>query len=575
MKAGFKARIKSMLAHGILQIPVAENRIEGFLKKAESHSMAELLLDMNQLNMTRMQRALFNRCEDVQRTLLLQLVRSNADTQYGRAHDFSNIHSIEDYRSRVPISEWSAFEPYIDALKKGAPDILFHGITQYFARTTGTTGIVKLIPISVAEMTVRTVVGDIRNLERGIGCGRLAELISGKYRFFTMSGTLSIEKTEAGIPIGSISGMATKIDGSSGTTRGMLAIPAMLLNYFEEGEEYFHVAMRCALYYRNIAAAAGPNPKQMENMILYAKEHAEELIEEIRTGTSAFPLPDEVKAAMKDVLVPNPERAEELRALYERDRFIPRYYWPDLVAGFFWLSGSIGVYADALRPYLPENITFMDLGYTASEASITMTLEPETPASILLTYAGFFEFLPLDGGAPLLAHEVEVGKDYEILLTTYSGLYRYRIHDIIHVDGFRGDTPLIHFQMKAGDVANLVGEKLSGALLFETARDALADRFGVVALQVYPDPIDRRYVFYIEPDRAVEDDGSLSELVHQNMVKKIAMYCWARGMALGKPIVRLMPEGWGKRVQAEYARDKANYTQIKVPIVRNQPYTDV
>lgn len=221
MKAGFKARIKSALAHGVLQIPVSEKHIEGFLKKAESRSMVELLHDMNQLNMTRMQRALFKRCEAVQRTLLLQLVRSNADTQYGRAHDFSGIHTIEDFRARVPISEWSAFEPYIDALKKGAPDILFHGITQYFARTTGTTGIVKLIPISVAEMTVRAVVGDIRNLERGIGCGRLAELISGKYRFFTMSGTLSIEKTEAGIPIGSISGMATKIDGSSGATRGI------------------------------------------------------------------------------------------------------------------------------------------------------------------------------------------------------------------------------------------------------------------------------------------------------------------------------------------------------------------
>jgi len=571
MKTSLSAKIKGVIALKLLQVPVPRKRVDAFLKKGETCSMAKLLLDRKQLDMARMHRALFERCEEVQRTALLELVRTNAQTVYGKEHHFSEIRTVEDFRREVPISEWSDFEEYIADLKQGASDILFAGKTQYFNRTTGTTGAVKPIPVSERDIIARQLVGKLQNLERARACGMMAEFLDRKMKIFTMNGTVSVERTEGGVPIGSASGITARLAGGSDNGYSMMVVPTMLANHFE-GNKYFYMAMRCALFYRNVGVAFGNNPKQMENMILYAEEHAEELIEDIRKGTSRYELPDDVKEAMREVLVPAPERAGELMSFKTENRFIPKYYWPDLAAGFFWLSGSIGEYADDLRAYLPKDVQFMDIGYGASEAKINIPLAAESPAGALLTYTLFYEFLPEDGGEPLMAHELEAGKDYELLLTTNSGLYRYRIHDIVHVDGFIGDTPLIHFETKAGDIANLVGEKMKGTLLLEKIRDALADRFGIAALQIYPDPAARRYVIYIEPDGDAEDNGDLAQQIDRYMTKHVPMFDWARDMALEEPIVKLMPRGWGQMVFEEYAQGKQNRTQVKVPIVRGEPY---
>lgn len=571
MKTSLSARIKGAIALRLLQVPVPRRQVDAFLKESETCNMAKLLLDRKPLDMARMHRALFERCEEVQRAVLLELVRANAQTVFGKEHHFSEIQSVEDFRREVPISEWSDYSSRIEEMAKGASNLLFTGPAQYFARTTGTTGAVKLIPISQREMAPRVLVGKIKNLERAAACGAMPMFLDRKMKIITLSGTLSVERTEGGLPIGSASGISVQIEGNADGADGMMAVPLMLFNYFED-DAYYHVAMRCGLFYRNVGAAFCNNAKRLENMICYAREHGEELIEEIRTGTCRYDLPEDVREAMREVLVPNPARADELRSMYAEGKLIPKYYWPELIACFFWLSGSIGAYAGSLRPYLSEDVLFMDCGYGASEANINVPMEAETPSGALTIYTYFFEFLPLDGGWPLLAHELEAGKDYELLLTTNSGLYRYRIHDIIHVDGFFGSTPMIHFLTKAGDVANLAGEKLEGHLLLETIRNAVADRFGIAALQVYPDPAGSSYVIYIEPDREVENEDGLSEQVDDYMLRNVNMYAWARGEALKKPSVRLMPRGWGKEVFEKYAEKGQERAQIKVPVIRGEPW---
>lgn len=571
MKTSLAARVKGAVALRLMRQPVSQKKTDAFLKAAETCSMAKLLLDMDQLKMYRMHRALLERCEEVQSTVLLELVRANAHTAYGKEHHFSEIRTVEDFRREVPISEWSDYSTRIEEMAKGASDLLFAGRAQYFARTTGTTGEVKLIPISQREMAPRMLAGRIKNLERAVACGALPAFLDKKMKIINLIGTLSVGNTEGGLPIGSASGLSTQIEGKAVSAEGMMAVPLILFNYFED-DAYYHVAMRCGLYYRNLGAVFSANAKRLENMICYAREHGDELIEEIRTGTCRYELPEAVREAMREVLVPDPARAEELRRMHAEGRLIPKYYWPELMACFFWLSGSIGAYAGSLRPYLSRDVLFMDCGYGASEANINVPLEPETPSGALMIYTCFFEFLPRDGGAPLLAHELEAGKDYELLLTTNAGLYRYRIHDIIHVDGFFGTTPMLHFRTKAGDVANLAGEKLEGPLLLEMIRNAVADRFGIAALQVYPDMADSRYVIYIEPDRNVEKEDGLPGQVDDYLLRNVGMYAWARSDALKKPDVRLMPRGWGKEVYGQYAEKGQERAQIKIPVVRGDPW---
>ncbi|MBV9492675.1 MAG: GH3 auxin-responsive promoter family protein [Acidobacteria bacterium] len=85
-------------------------------------------------------RAGLHRVEEVQREILLRIVRRNRDTPFGREHDFASIRSVEDYVARVPLRTYEDFAPYIEANALTAEPI------EHFEPTSGSTGATKLIP---------------------------------------------------------------------------------------------------------------------------------------------------------------------------------------------------------------------------------------------------------------------------------------------------------------------------------------------------------------------------------------------------------------------------------------------
>ena len=97
---------------------------------------------------------------------------------------------------------------------------------------------------------------------------------------------------------------------------------------------------------------------------------------------------------------------------------------------------------------------------------MTIPLRDGTPAGMLDFYHHYFEFIPVDereSASPtvLEGHELQVGRDYFIVLTTSGGLYRYDIHDVVRCVGFEGQAPLIEFLNKGKSFSNLTGEKVS------------------------------------------------------------------------------------------------------------------
>ena len=108
---------------------------------------------------------------------------------------------------------------------------------------------------------------------------------------------------------------------------------------------------------------------------------------------------------------------------------------------------------------------------------MTIPLEDETASGLLDTRSHFFEFVPeseIGSDAPptLLAHELEVGQTYYILLTTTSGLVRYDIHDVVRCTGFRGTTPLLTFLHKGAHISSLTGEKITESQVVQAVRTA-------------------------------------------------------------------------------------------------------
>jgi hypothetical protein len=83
-----------------------------------------------------------------QQQTFLKLVRDAANTVFGKDHGFADIRTVEDFRKQVPIRDYEGLKPYIERIVKGERNITWPGKPEYFAKTSGTTSGTKYIPIS-------------------------------------------------------------------------------------------------------------------------------------------------------------------------------------------------------------------------------------------------------------------------------------------------------------------------------------------------------------------------------------------------------------------------------------------
>jgi len=86
-----------------------------------------------------------------QQKLLLALLRENADTEFGRRHDFASIETFSRFQKQVPITEYDDIAPYIEASRHGEPAQLTRARPVFYGMTSGTTGPAKYIPVTEAS----------------------------------------------------------------------------------------------------------------------------------------------------------------------------------------------------------------------------------------------------------------------------------------------------------------------------------------------------------------------------------------------------------------------------------------
>jgi GH3 auxin-responsive promoter len=120
-----------------------------------------------------------------------------------------------------------------------------------------------------------------------------------------------------------------------------------------------------------------------------------------------------------------------------------------------------------LLPKYYGTVPIRDLGLLASEGRMSIPISDDGAAGVLNISSNFYEFIPSHITEPsfnektLLAHELEVGREYSLVVTTSSGLYRYQMYDIVRVEDFYNKTPLISFLNKGHHISSITGEKLS------------------------------------------------------------------------------------------------------------------
>ena len=372
--------------------------------------------------------------------------------------------------------------------------------------------------------------------------------------------------TEGGIEIGYASGKT--FDGSEFS--GMLAYPKELMG-LQDGEAAMYLTMLFALRYDDVIIVTSNNAARFYARVVHAQENAERIIEDMRNGTidPDLVLTDEERRMAEGYMVPDPERADQLQAILDsgRENFTPRNYWPNLLAARFWLSGSVGVNVPRVRPLLPEGTVLFDMGYGASEARINIPRTPGSGSGTLATFSAFYEFIPVGGDEVLTADQLEAGGQYELIVTNYSGLYRYRLNDIVVVRGFDGDTPDIEFLTKSREILNIAQEKVPASGVLEcVGRMAGELGFGVRQAQVRENLEAQAYDVYIEPEgRTDVPTAEMSECLDGLLRGSYDLYDRNRMFgSLNGPIVTIMRDGWQESMFAEREAQGAPRSQIKL-----------
>ncbi len=453
-----------------------------------------------------------DRAVHIQEQNLLAKVRRNADSDFGRDHNFDRIGSAADFRRTVPIMSYEDHRPYIDRVKAGNVGAMFGGRqgVRMFALSSGTVDQPKYIPVTdafLAEYKAGWNAWGIKAL-----LDHPAAILRG---IAQVSSRMDESHSEAGIACGAITGLMAATQKR--LVRKYYVTPRCLAEIDDAAAKYYTI-MRLAMP-RDVAFVVTASPATQLKLARTAEEQAEPLIRDIRDGTlrADLPVPKDVRDELRPRLQPDAATARRLEdCIKRRGRLLPRDYWGlSFLAN--WTGGTMGLYLREFPEYFGE-IPVRDVGLLASEGRVSVPVEDGTAAGILEVTSQFFEFLPADrreeaNPATYLCHELEVGQEYFVLLTTSSGLYRYDLGDLVRVVGYVGQAPVIEFLNKGKHTCSLAGEKLTEHQVILAMQRASAEMGMAVANFVlaprWAQP--PHYVLHVEADGNA-DAARLAEL---------------------------------------------------------------
>jgi hypothetical protein len=270
-------------------------------------------------------------------------------------------------------------------------------------------------------------------------------------------------QTRLGVPIGSMSGIVSESQGW--VIRSCYAAPAEIAS-IPSPEARWYTLMRIALL-ADVSYISTANPSTLLAIAKLADERAPEFIRDIYDGTlqCRMDVPARILQKLRNSIRADRKRAARLdRLALQFGRLLPKHYWPRLTVAGCWKGGPLHLFIERLHEYYGD-ISVRDIGLLASEGRFSIPMSDSGTGGVLNLPSTFFEFLEVSEEPserqPRLAHELEAGASYSLIVTSSCGLYRYQIQDIVHVDGFCGQTPIISFVNKGRHIASITGEKVS------------------------------------------------------------------------------------------------------------------
>ena len=468
---------------------------------------------------------------EVQEEWFKKLIGTAKDTEWGKKYEYNSVQSVKTFTERVPISTYEDLKPTIDRLRAGEQNLLWPEEVKWFAKSSGTTaGKSKFIPVTESALTDCHYKGGKDMLSMYFKLYPESELFTGKGLAMGGSGSIK-EVSNASYYEGDLSAI---IMNNLPFWAQFVRTPSLPIALMDEWES------------------------KLELM-------AESTIDHDVTNLSG--VPSWMLVLLKKILVKSGKKSID-------------EVWPNLEV-FFHGGVNFEPYRELYKQMIrSDKMTYFNT-YSASEGFFGIQNSKENDDLLLmLDYGIYYEFVSYDdldkkNPVTIQLHEVELGKNYAMVITTNAGLWRYQIGDTVIFTST--DPYTIRITGRTMNFINVVGEEL----IIDNAEKALAiacEKTGAILTEYTAAPKfdndEIAHQWLIEFEKQPDDFDFFNE-AFDNALKSLNSDYEAKryhSIVLKPPIINKLPRNtfykWMKK------RDKLG-GQHKVPRLSNdRKYVD-
>ncbi|GLC30263.1 plant auxin-responsive GH3 [Clostridium omnivorum] len=434
--------------------------------------------------------------------MLFKILKENSKSEIGNKYNFTDIKSIEDFKRQVPLTEYKYYEDYINRMANGEKNVLICDEVEYFGHTSGTTGKQKLIPATKASRKIASKYMALlmnkfsyENFKENWNYGKgliIADIVVTTY-------------TKGGIPI-----CAATSGGMNGIRHILpyLYTSPIEVMKIKDKEAALYLHLLFALKETNLMYISGVFISNILDLFRVLEIKHEDLVRDIRRGriNNNINIDDNTKKSLNKHLSPNASRADMLEREFNRGfEGIARRIWTSLTYIATVTGANFSIYDDKVN-YYTDSMPIYSPAYASTEAMIGINPYANKIRYVIIPDTVFYEFIPVNEGDKYSEHtlcldELKKGQKYEVVITNYAGLYRYRLGDVIRVVDFYNNCPEIEFLYRKNQVLNMVAEKTNEEHLTNAIKNTMKKlNLNLIDYTTLPDNsiTPGRYVFYFE-----------------------------------------------------------------------------
>lgn len=377
-----------------------------------------------------------------QERYLQRLLEANASTVFGQRHQLGRIGSIGEFRAAVPLSDYEDYLPYIELIAAGVRDALTADPVRLFEPSSGSTSASKLVPYNRSlQREFRAAIGpwiaSLNLFHPSVLPGRA---------YWSISPAGHSPRRHGCIPVG-FDEDAQYLGGLSRVLLSHVTVGDPALARMTDMQEYRLLTLAYLLLAEDLSFVSVWSPTYLLGLL----ETLDRFPGAVMTRCARL-----VRGRSRNRLRLIERCLEQGPAALDFATL-----WPKLAVLSCWADGPSALYARQLTRRL-SHPRLQPKGLLSTECFVSFPFLPHRDPVLAYT-SHFFEFEDVETTQLVLAHEVEIGRQYAVVVTTGGGLYRYRTQDVVHITGRLGATPTMRFVAKQGLVSDRCGEKLSGA----------------------------------------------------------------------------------------------------------------